>query len=223
MMDSSEKQDLTPETNNTRVARTGLPQGPTMTRSRKREYELANSLRKPVLKCFNLLPKCIVRRLLRLFRWSESFLGYGFRYLCIQKLSKKAGEKVFIFPACILHWLENCEFGNNVSLHDFCYIDAVGGIKIGDNVRIAHNCSLISGQHKYNERGKTIVDSGYVLAPICIGDDVWLGTGVVVLPGVTIGEGCVVAANSVVNKDVEPYSIVGGIPAKLIKKRFEEE
>jgi len=140
----------------------------------------------------------------------------------VYKLSKKAGKKIVIFPGCMLHWLENCEFGEDVSIHDFTYIDAIGGIKIGNKVRIAHNCSLISGQHKYDEYNKTILDSSYECAPIYICDDVWLGTGVVVLPGVTIGKGSVVAANAVVNKNVEPYSVVGGVPAKLIKKRFEE-
>lgn len=194
-----------------------------MSRSRKLEYKVFEELQIPLVFMFNLLPSFFVRRLLRHFRWSESAFGYGIRYLCVKKLSKRVGKKVLFFPACIFHWLENCEFGDNVSIHDFSYIDAIGGLEIGNNVRIAHNCSFISGQHRYDDRGKTIIESGYEQAPICICDDVWLGTGVVVLPGVTIGEGCVVAANSVVNKDVEPYSIVGGVPAKLIKKRFEGE
>jgi len=192
-----------------------------MTRSRNMEYKIASMVRYPVLKIFSVLPKYLVRKILGYFRWSESILGYGIRYLCVYRLSGKAGKKVLIFPGCILHWLENCEFGEDVSIHDFTYIDAIGGIKIGNKVRIAHNCSLISGQHKYNERDKSILDSGYECAPICICDDVWIGTGVVVLPGVTIGEGSVVAANAVVNKNVEPCSVVGGVPAKLIKKRFD--
>jgi len=194
-----------------------------MSRSRKLEYKLFGALQIPLVFMFTLLPSFFVRRLLRCFRWSESAFAYGIRYLCVQKLSKKAGKKVLVFPACILHWLENCEFGENVSIHDFCYIDAIGGIKIGNNIRIAHNCSLISGRHEYDVLGKTIFESGYSTAPISIGDDVWLGTGVVVLQGVTIGQGCVIAANSVVNQDVEPYSVVGGVPAKFIRKRFCSE
>jgi len=170
---------------------------------------------------FGVVPKYFARILLRIFRWSESFMGYGMRYLCVNRLSKRCGKKVVIFPGCVLHWLENCEIGENVSIHDFCYIDAIGGIKIGDNTRIAHNCSLITGQHKYNIPGRAIINSGYTTARISIGSDVWLGTGVVVLPGVAIGDGSIVGANSVVTKDVAPYSLVGGVPAKFIKSRFD--
>jgi acetyltransferase-like isoleucine patch superfamily enzyme len=147
-------------------------------------------------------------------------MAYGIRYLCVKKLAKKAGSKIIISPGCMLYWLENCEFGENISINDFTYIDAVAGIKIGNDVRIAHNCSLITGQHRYDQPGKTINDSGYTKAPIVIEDDVWLATGVVVLQGVTIGKGSVVAASAVVNKDVKPYTIVGGVPAKFIKNRF---
>ena len=59
--------------------------------------------------------------------------------------------------------------------------------------------------------------------PIVIGNDIWIGANVVILPGVTIGDGAVIAAGAVVTNDVEPYAIVGGVPAKLIKKRFSEE
>lgn len=190
-----------------------------MTRSRHKEVKLANALRAPAEFFFRLLPTFFIRFLMRWFRWSEGFLGFGIRYLCVRRLAKSCGHKVLIFPACMLHWLENTEIGENVSIHDFCYIDAVAGVTIGDNVRIAHNCSLISGQHRYDQPGKTIFASDYSSAPIHIEDDVWLGTGVVILQNVRVGHGSVIAANSVVTKNVEPYSIMGGVPAKLLKKR----
>lgn len=148
-------------------------------------------------------------------------MGYGMRYLCVNRLSKCCGRKVLIFPGCSFFWLENCEIGENVTIHDFCCIDAIGGVKIGDNTRIAHNCSIISGQHKYEIPDKAIVDSGYTKASISIGCDVWLSTGVVITQGLSIGDGAVVGANSVVTKDVAPYSVVGGVPAKFIKDRFD--
>lgn len=72
----------------------------------------------------------------------------------------------------MLHRLENYEIGENVTIHDFCYIDGIAGVKIGDNTRIAHNCSIISGQHKYNIPGETIFGSGYIKSHISIGSDV---------------------------------------------------
>ena len=193
-----------------------------MTRSRKNEYRIFSLFRKPTILVFELLPGFFARWFLRLFRWSESSLGYGIRYLCVHRLAKSCGNKVLIFPGCILHWLENCEFGENVTIHDFCYIDAIGGIKIGDNTRIAHNCSLISGQHRFDIPEKKIVDSGGTRQPINIGFDVWLATGVVVLQGVSIGNGAIIGANSVVTKDVEPDVVAAGIPATFIKNRFED-
>ena len=64
-----------------------------------------------------------------------------------------------------------------------------------------------------------IFGSGHEKKKVVIGDDVWIGANAVILPGVTIGEGSVIAAGSIVNKDVEPFSIVGGVPAKVIKMR----
>jgi acetyltransferase-like isoleucine patch superfamily enzyme len=148
-------------------------------------------------------------------------MGFGVRYLCIKRLAKSCGNKVLIFPGCILHWLERCEIGENVTLHDFCYIDSIGGITIGDNVRIAHNCSLISGQHNYDVPGELIINSGYTTAPIVIESDVWLGAGAVVLQGVTIGRGAVIGSNAVVNKDIDSEIIAGGVPAKFIRNRFD--
>lgn len=69
--------------------------------------------------------------------------------------------------------------------------------------------------------GRAIINSGCTTAGISIGSDVWLGTGVVVLQGVKVGDGVVVGANSVVTEDVESYAVVTGVPAELIKKRFE--
>jgi len=191
-----------------------------MSRSRHTQYIVANAFREPIVAMFGRMPKCCARLLLRTFRWSDSFVGYGIRYLCVRRLAKRCGKKVLIFPGCMLFWLENCEIGENVTIHDFCYVDGVGGVVIGDNVRIAHNCSIISGQHRYDVPGKTIFESGYVMGLIEIGSDVWLATGAVVTPGVKIGQGAVIGANSVVTKDVQSYSVTAGIPARFLKHRF---
>lgn len=191
-----------------------------MSRSRRRTYEAAAKIRKPIEACFRLVPPGLARMLLRWFRWSDGIMGYGVRHLCVRRLAKSCGRRVLIFPGCQLHWLENCSIGENVTIHDFCYLDACGGLTIGNDVRMAHNCSLISGQHNHDVPGKAIIESGYSTSPIVVGDDVWFGVGVVVLPGITIGTGAVIGANSVVTDDVPAYTIVAGVPARVLKSRF---
>jgi len=95
----------------------------------------------------------------------------------------------------------------------------------GDTITIGKKC-LISGfvyiqtsMHGFAEKLKPVQEQGYQHAPILLQDDCWLGTHVVVLPGLTLGKGAVVGSNAVVNKDVNPYEVVGGIPAKAIKNR----
>ena len=93
-------------------------------------------------------------------------------------------------------------------------------VYIGENVLIAANCTLITRSHIYSDLEIPIKNQGYNDDSIVIEDDVWIGTNSIILKGVKIGKGAIIAANSVVNKDVESYAIVGGSPAKLIKKRI---
>lgn len=112
--------------------------------------------------------------------------------------------------------------GKNVSFNDFAWIAANnknGQIYIGDNSIVGPRCTIHSGNHIYDNTELPISKQGYRFAQIHIGSDVWLGANVTVLQGVSIGNGSVVAANSVVTKDVEPFTIVAGIPAKKIKDR----
>ncbi len=121
-----------------------------------------------------------------------------------------------------------------------CFINA----SIGRYCSISNNVSVVSGKHPVSEfvsthpcfystkkqAGFTYVTKDLFKenpkkdgVSVIIGNDVWIGYGAIILSGVTIGDGAVVAAGAVVNRDVEPYSVVGGVPAKLIKKRFEDE
>lgn len=114
-------------------------------------------------------------------------------------------------------------FGNRVQLGNNCVISC--DINLGNNILVAQNVSFIGrDDHNYNQIGKYIWDStrGDRFKTI-INDDVWIGHGVIILSGVIIGRGSIIAAGAVVTKDVPPYSIVGGNPAKIIKKRFTDE
>jgi acetyltransferase-like isoleucine patch superfamily enzyme len=108
--------------------------------------------------------------------------------------------------------------GNNVNIHRFCYLDARGGIDIGDDVSIAHGCSLVAFDHSWDDRSKPIKYNPLVAAPIEIGSDVWLGCGVRVLSGVSIGKRSIIAAGAVVTKGFYEAGIFGGVPAKCLSE-----
>ena len=104
----------------------------------------------------------------------------------------------------------DCSFVN----HE-CLIDTAGDVTIGRNVALANRVSLLTSSHETDDpRARA---GRRVLAPIVVGDGAWLGANVTVLGGVTIGEGAVVAAGSVVRADVPPHTLVGGVPARVLR------
>jgi acetyltransferase-like isoleucine patch superfamily enzyme len=110
-------------------------------------------------------------------------------------------------------------FGENSFCGDFCVFGVNEKIIIGHNVMIAQAVSIRDTDHKYADIDTPMLKQGIITAPIIVGDDVWIGYGVSILKGVTIGSGAIIAAGSIVTKNVPPYSIVGGVPAKIIKMR----
>ena len=100
-------------------------------------------------------------------------------------------------------------------------------LTIGKKVIFGPHPTIITGDHRIDVVGKYIMDSKEKLpendAPVVIEDDVWIGANVTILKGVTIGRGSVVAAGAVVTKSCPPYSIIGGVPAKVLKMRFSAE
>jgi acetyltransferase-like isoleucine patch superfamily enzyme len=96
-------------------------------------------------------------------------------------------------------------------------------ITIGNHVMIAAGVKMITRKHGFDDLEKPMKQQGYSQNAITIEDNVWIGFNAIILPGVTIGTGSIVGAGAVVSKDVEPYSIVGGVPARLIRKRMPEE
>lgn len=103
---------------------------------------------------------------------------------------------------------ERCFFNNN------CSITSAESVQIGDYCMFANNFVIVDHDHKIKDGAVT---GELVAKPVCIGDNVWCGANVTILKGVTIGDGAVIAAGAVVNRDVEPHSVVGGIPARKIK------
>lgn len=116
-------------------------------------------------------------------------------------------------------------YEGHITVGEGCFIGAYailngfGGIEIGDNALIAGHCHIVAGDHGYDDLSIPMGHQPITGKGIVLEDDVWLGAGAKILDGVRIGQGSIVSAGSVVIRDVAPYSIVGGIPARLLKMR----
>lgn len=140
------------------------------------------------------------------------------RYCVLLAWCKKCGRNVRIENGVELVHLKNLSIGSNVSINCHCYIDSGGGVEIGDDVSIAHQTSILSFDHTWNDLSIPIKDNPVNFSPITIANDVWLGCGCRVLSGVKIYSRSIVAAGAVVTRDVPPHTIVGGVPAKVLKE-----
>jgi len=159
-----------------------------------------------------------------------------------QKGSIKIGAHFSIEKNCILRSNSICDIGDNVSISSFssifprekgyagtlsigsgthiangCVLDICGDLLIGRDVALGSGCIIYTHNHRYDVEGVAAWQGGVIIKPVVIEDGAWIGSNVIVLPGVTIGKCAVIAAGSVVTKDVPAASIYGGNPAKLIK------
>jgi len=146
-----------------------------------------------------------------------SFGSQKFRAFLCKRLFYKFGENVNIEPEVIFYNLSKSKIGNNSGIGMASYI---GTVEIGNDVMMGPEVVILSLDHAYFESLILIRNQGLRQdRPVVIEDDVWIGTRAIILPGVRIGQGAVVAAGAVVTKNIEPYSVVAGNPAKLINKR----
>ncbi len=127
--------------------------------------------------------------------------------------ASKIDESVTVFTPIYINYGKHTKIGRNVFINFNCTILDLGGVTIDDNVLIAPNVSLLSEGHPLNPKERHAL----IPKPIHIKKNAWIGANATILQGVTIGENAVVAAGSVVTKDVPDNTIVGGIPAKIIK------
>ena len=109
--------------------------------------------------------------------------------------------------------------GNNVTIGLYNVIDGTGGLTIKDNVRIGAQVCIYSANHNYSSSNVLIREQGMDYRTVVISEDCWIGANSTILAGVTIWKGAVIAAGAVVTKDVPEYSVVAGVPARVIKKR----
>lgn len=163
-------------------------------------FEVALSL---VLRAFGLLSKAFgVSRLLVFFRrvYWRSRLG-------------DIGHGCYIYPNVVIHSPGSVSIGNRVSMAEFVHIWGGGGVRIGDDVMIASHCIITSQTHNVDPS----VRRENVFKPVVIGENVWIGSGATILPGVSIGKNSVIAAGSVVTHDVPANALVKGVPANVCR------
>ena len=141
------------------------------------------------------------------------------RALFSQLIGKPVDDGFGLFPPFYTDCGKNITIGKNVFINMGCKFQDQGGIFIGDGALIGHNVVLATLNHARPPMDR----SSMIPAPIHIGKHVWIGANATVLPGVTIGDGAIVAAGAVVAKDVPENTIVGGVPAKIIRHLGEEE
>jgi len=136
------------------------------------------------------------------------------RELFSQLIGKPVEETFAMFPPFYTDCGKNISVGKNVFINSGCRFQDQGGITIGDGALIGHNVVLATLNHDIEPRKRSTMHP----APIVIGKNVWIGANATVVPGVTIGDGAVIAAGAVVTRDVPANVIIGGVPAKIIKK-----
>ena len=131
----------------------------------------------------------------------------------------RIGQNVHIYPGVRIFIPKGLVVGNNVSISSYVVITTAGTVIIGNNVLIGYGTKILSASHRIPDNQGIIFGAGQEKKPVIIEDEVWIGANAVILPGVRLGKGAVVAAGTVVSRNVAPFTIVGGVPATFIRKR----
>jgi acetyltransferase-like isoleucine patch superfamily enzyme len=152
-----------------------------------------------------------------LFNWIPGRVGWLARGLAFKPFLKRSGWPLIFGQNIDVVAPWNLEMGDWVGVGGI--VNATGGIQMANYSVATWGTMLNTVNHIYEDPDTPLRLQGVEVAPIIIEEDVWIGTHSYVAPGVTIGKGAIVAANSMVTKDVAPYTIVGGVPARPIRRR----
>lgn len=136
---------------------------------------------------------------------------------------KKVGRNLKIFEGCIFKYPSEIELGDNVTINQNCFIAAKGGLVMGDDIMMGSGCKIVTSSHNAYTTSVPMREQGMTFEKITIGNDVWFGFNVIILPGCSVGNGVILAAGCVLAaKDTGNYTIWGGVPAKQIAIRKNE-
>jgi len=149
-----------------------------------------------------------------LCRWNPYFLLRGWRVFWMRAFGMKAKGPVAVYPSTRVWDPRNVTLGASVAIDEAVDFYSVDKITVGSKVTISRGAFICTASHDVTRRHLPLVT-----APVTIEDGVWIGAYATILPGVTVGEGAIVAARAVVTKDVPPFVIVAGNPARVVKAR----
>jgi acetyltransferase-like isoleucine patch superfamily enzyme len=171
---------------------------------------------------------CSIRHRRHLTVGRGSVIEHGARFSCLSRGGITLGRRVTVGKYALVEctgvlWKlgEGLNVGDDSSIGDFAFLGCGGGITIGRNVLMGQRVSFHSQNHAFDDLGSAIRSQGVTQEGITIGDDCWLGSGSIILDGVSLGSGSVVAAGSVVTQSFGPNSVIAGVPARVLRQRQE--
>jgi maltose O-acetyltransferase len=157
-----------------------------------------------------------------LIRNIPGFTGFVIRGFIYRFLFSRLQSFPFIYSGVHFSHSYGIDIGRDFSINTGAHLDGRGRIKIGNNVMIGPYAVIVSSEHQFDRTGKSMNTYNHKFDPVIIGDDVWIGSHSVITSGVKIGQGAVIGSGAVVVSDVLDYSIVGGVPAKVIGNRNQK-
>lgn len=160
--------------------------------------------------------ECLMRGLFSLPRYP---LFNALKAMFLRILGARIGKRVVFYPGVWIDVGSRLAVGDDVDLALDVFVDASGSVSIGDRTLIGYRTQILSSNHRIPADKGHIFSAGLEKERIVIGQDVWIGANCLILAGVTVGEGAVIGGGAVVTKDVPPFAMVGGVPAKIIRFR----
>lgn len=170
--------------------------------------------------------RCKIRHKSKILLGRTVTIGDNVEINALSKEGIRIGDNVSILRNTIIECTgvirnlgEGLYVGNNVGIAQNCFIQVRGKVVIGNNVIFGPGASIFSENHRFDDPDIPVSMQGEIRKGVIIGDGVWIGARSVILDGVQIGQNSIIAAGSIVNRDVPPYTIAGGVPARIIRNR----